>query len=112
MQKRLVIVKNEFHFFVLFLKPKGTKIIAFNDFRVFFNSAHFLKTQIAQFFTVFLSSGIQNCLNFYSILYGSRDISNNMYLFLTVCDNSVMTYIAKFRFSNFENFKNDCKCAK
>jgi hypothetical protein len=43
------MIKIEFHFFVLFLKPKRTKIFAFNDFRVFFNSAHFLMTQIAQF---------------------------------------------------------------
>jgi hypothetical protein len=47
------MIKIEFHFFVLFLKPKGTKIFAFNEFRVFFNSAHFLMTQIAQFFTVY-----------------------------------------------------------
>jgi hypothetical protein len=32
MQKRLVIVKMEFHFLVLFLKPKVMKIFAFNDF--------------------------------------------------------------------------------
>jgi hypothetical protein len=43
-QDRLVIVKIEFHFFVLFLKPKRTKIFALNDFRVFFNSAHFSMT--------------------------------------------------------------------
>ncbi len=49
-KERFVTVKFEFHFFVLFLKPKRTKIFAFNDFRVFFNSAHFVITQIDQFF--------------------------------------------------------------
>ncbi len=31
-KKRLVMIKIEFHFFVLFLKPIRTKIFAFNDF--------------------------------------------------------------------------------
>jgi hypothetical protein len=47
------MVKIEFHFFVLFLKSKRTKIFAFKDFRVFFNSARFLVTQIDEFFTVY-----------------------------------------------------------
>jgi hypothetical protein len=41
----------EFHFFVLFLKSKRRKISVFNDFKSF-NSAHFLMTQIDEFFTV------------------------------------------------------------
>ncbi len=39
--ERLVIVKIEFNFFILFLNLKRMKIFVFNDFRVFFNSAHF-----------------------------------------------------------------------
>ncbi len=51
--EKFVIVKIEFHFFVLFLKSKRMKIFTFKDFRDFFNSAHFLVSQIHEFFTVY-----------------------------------------------------------
>jgi hypothetical protein len=61
-------------------------------------------TKIDQFFLHFIAHIIRNSdlFNFFSISCDSWDISNNIDLFLTVCDNSVITYIKKFRFSRGE----------
>jgi hypothetical protein len=54
MQRKAYFSKNQILILCFILKPKRTKIFAFNDFQVLFNSAHFLMTQIDQFFKVYL----------------------------------------------------------
>jgi hypothetical protein len=51
--------------------------------------------------TKFLQDSLQykELRNFQAIFYGFRDISIYIFIFLTVCDNSVMTYVENFRFS-------------
>jgi hypothetical protein len=49
-QGTLIMVKMEFHFFVLFLKGIWTKIFTFKDFWDFFNSEHFLLFKVDQIF--------------------------------------------------------------
>jgi hypothetical protein len=52
---------------------------------------------------------MQICGNFEAIFYDSRDKSFYTLIFLTVCDNGVMTYAEMFRFPNVENFSNEFK---
>ncbi len=60
----------------------------------FFNNAHFVMTQ-NDWFLQCVAHIIRNSDLFKFLLYlvHSGDIINNIYYFLTVCDNSVMTYV-------------------
>jgi hypothetical protein len=47
--------------------------------------------------------GIQFCWNFHAIFYGSKDTGFHIFIFLTVCDNSIMIFEGNFRFLYFKN---------
>ncbi len=52
------------------------------------------------------NSDVLKLLYTVDISRGFRDEKRYLYLFLTVCDNSEMTYIEKFRFAYSEMFQN------
>jgi hypothetical protein len=56
-----------------------------------------------------LAKSIRNSdlLEFLGCLYGSRDIIFYMFIFLTVCDKSVITSVENFGFSYFVNLLNE-----
>ncbi len=63
-------------------------------------------TKTDQFFTVHslcIPLGIRIFLNFLSILHDSWDMTNNIYLFLIVCDNSVIVCNEKLSFLYTKN---------
>jgi hypothetical protein len=73
----------------------------------------FMVTQIDQFFTVYspYHKQLRSSVEFYSILCGSRDISNNIYYPNSVCQQC-NDLLQKARFSKFESSKMNCICDK
>ncbi len=95
MQRKACYSKYRILLFVLFIKPKSTKIFAIIDFQVFLTVHISWWSRFISFLSVSHILRDSDLLNLYSILYGSWDIRNIIYLFLTVCDNSLMTFIEK-----------------
>ncbi len=77
------------------------------NFQDFFNSVRFLSFKADRMLKALAESmRTQICRRYQLIIYDS-DVLAFTCIFLTVCDNSVMTDFEYFRFSYFQNFSNE-----